>query len=209
MLIISGGCATPRNSVEGELLRDVCDSIGLWQLVCEPTRGENLLDLAFTDLDEVRCKVVSQIADHKGLALTLPLSVPRLEIQSRMVWQFREADWNGLRVALLLEDWTWLTHTDANTGAERLTAYILDLAGRFIPRRCLHERKSTHPWINDKVLQLVREKMLPKVLQQLKNVENAAVLASWKNMGSTSSKKSVLFKTCQKVRRHGGVDPDA
>ena len=72
-----------------------------------------------------------------------------------MVWQFREADWNGLKVAILFEDWTWLTHTDANTGADRLTAYILDLASRFIPRRCLHERKSTHSWINEKVLQLV------------------------------------------------------
>ena len=89
-----------RNSAEGELLRDICDSIGLRQLVCEPTRGGNSIDLAFTDLDEVRCKVVSKIADHKGLALILPLSVLRLEVQSRMVWQFREADWNGPRVAL-------------------------------------------------------------------------------------------------------------
>ena len=77
-----------RNSAEGGLLRD------------------NLLDLALTDLDEVRCKVVGEITDHKGLALTLPLSVPQLQIQSRTVWQFRDADWNGLRVTLLSEDWT-------------------------------------------------------------------------------------------------------
>ena len=55
-----------RNSAEGELLRDICDSVGLRQLVREPTRGDNLLDLALTDVDEVRCKVVSKIADHKG-----------------------------------------------------------------------------------------------------------------------------------------------
>ena len=47
-----------RNSSEGELLRAVCDTYGFRQLVTEPTRGDHLLDLALTDLDEVRCKVV-------------------------------------------------------------------------------------------------------------------------------------------------------
>ena len=62
-----------RNSTEGELLRNICDSCSLRQLVREPTRGDNMLDLALADLDEVRCKVVSKIADHKGLELTLPI----------------------------------------------------------------------------------------------------------------------------------------
>ena len=33
------------------------------------------------------------------------------------------------------------------------------VAGRYIPRRILHERKTTHPWINDIVLRHVREKL--------------------------------------------------
>ena len=74
-----------RNSAEGVKLRDFSQRVGLRQIVHEPTRGEYLLDLAFTDLDEVRCKVLGKIADHKGLLLTLPLSVPRIEIQSRLV----------------------------------------------------------------------------------------------------------------------------
>ena len=117
-----------------------------------------MLDLALTDLDEVRCKVVSKIADHKGLELTLPISVPRVEIQSRLVWQFKEADWNGLSAALLCQDWSWLSTVDANTGAERLTATIFTFSEYFSPRRWLNERKSTHPWINDRVLEVVKEK---------------------------------------------------
>ena len=148
-----------RNSSEGELLRTVCDTYGFRQLVTEPTRGDNLLDLALTDLEEVRCKVVGKIADHKGLKLTLPFTVPRVEIQSRMVWQFSFADWEGLNNALLRQDWSWLTRTDPSTGAERLTACILGLAEFFIQKRLLKERKSTHPWINDKVLELVRSKL--------------------------------------------------
>ena len=89
-----------KNNAEGELLRSICSELGLRQLVREPTRGEHLLDLAFTDLDGVRCRVLRKVADHNGLSLTLPLSVPRVEIVSRNVWQFREADWLGLNSAL-------------------------------------------------------------------------------------------------------------
>ena len=87
--------------MEGELLRDFCDRVGLRQLVREPTRDGNLLDLALTDLDEVRCKVVAKVADHSGLALALPITVPRVEIQCRLVWHFRDADWDGLNNAML------------------------------------------------------------------------------------------------------------
>ena len=114
--------------MEGEVLRDFCDRVGLRQLVREPTRDGNLLDLALTDLDEVRCKVVAKVADHSGLALALPITVPRVEIQCRLVWHFRDADWDGLNNAMLAQDWAWLSTVSANVGAEQLTSLILNLA---------------------------------------------------------------------------------
>ena len=48
---------------------------------------------------------------------------------------------------------------EANTGAQRLTDHILRLAEFFIPRRWMNERKSTHPWINERILHLVQEKL--------------------------------------------------
>ena len=148
-----------RNSAKGELLRNICDANGLRQIVREPTRGENLLDIALTDVDEVRCKVVCPIADHRGLKLILPISVPRVTIQLRLVWQFKAADWQGLRSALMCQDWSWMETIDANKGAQRLTDHILRLAEFFIPRRWMNERKSTHPWINERILHLVQEKL--------------------------------------------------
>jgi hypothetical protein len=35
---------------------------------------------------------------------------------------------------------------------------ILELSARFIPKRTLKDRKTTHPWVNDRVVGLVREK---------------------------------------------------
>ncbi len=116
------------------MLRKFCDVVGLRQLVKEPTRGENLLDLALTDLDKVKCKVVGKIADHKGLLLVLPLAVPRVAIQRRIVWDFQHADWNGLRSMISLTDWSWLSSCNANDGASQLTTALLQLAGFFIPQ---------------------------------------------------------------------------
>ena len=145
MFITCGGCYSSRNSVEGDCLRNICDAVGLRQIVREPTRGENLLDLALTDLDAVRCKVVGKIADHKGLHITLPLTVPKIEVQSRLDWHFKGADWHGLNQALWCQDWSWLQAVDADTGAARLTASILSLAELFIPSRWLKQGSQRIP----------------------------------------------------------------
>ena len=76
-------------------------------------------------------------------------------MHSRLVWQFKDADWDGLRHALSLVQWSKLLDADANSAAQRLTLTILDLAAFFIHQRTLRERKSTHPWISDEVVQKV------------------------------------------------------
>ena len=116
------------------------------------------MDLCLTDIDDVRCKTMPKIADHKGLIVTLPLSVPKVEVQPRLVWQFKDADWDGLRHALSLVQWSQLLNVDANSGAQRLTQAILELAAYYIPQRILRERKSTHPWITEAVLKKVLDK---------------------------------------------------
>jgi hypothetical protein len=146
------------NSAEGEILKKFCDDRGLRQVVRQPTRGANLLDLLLTDMEGVGCKVLPKIADHKGLLCTLPLQVPRLAIVTRTVWDFNKADWEGLANVLSKMDWSWLESTDPNSGAQKLTDLILDCARHHIPQRTLREHKSTHPWVNDRVIKLVEAK---------------------------------------------------
>ena len=136
----------------------VCDGAGRQQLVKQPTREDYLLDLLFSDIDGIRCKVLPQIADHKSLLLPLPLPVPRVAVQTRLVWQFRHADWDGLRNALALTDWSSLSGADANQCAQCLTETISELSRKFIPQRTLKERKSTHPWVNERIIKLVELK---------------------------------------------------
>ena len=58
-------------------------------------------------------------------------------------------------MALSQVDWSWLDGIDPNTGAEQLTNTILDFARKYIPQRVLRERKTTHPWINERIVELV------------------------------------------------------
>ena len=51
-----------RESVEGRLLRDISDQLGLRQLVTEPTRGKYLLDLVHST-----AWPCASVADYKGV----------------------------------------------------------------------------------------------------------------------------------------------
>ena len=186
-------------------MRNLCDEAGLQQLVREPTRGKLLLDLALTDIDDVKCKVLTKVADHKGLGITLTLPVPLVATPVRRVWQYRDADWDGLREALNSQDWSWLKHVDAHVGAERLTDNILDPSRQFIPERFLHERKRTHPWINDRVLELVRAKRVAEGTA-LRWVENSVAKEFLTNFTTTSRKSAGPCRTCGAALKDGGQD---
>ena len=65
------------NTPEGSLLKDICDDHGLQQLVRKPTRGDYLLDLLLTDLDDCKIEVFEEIADHKGILAKFSLPCPK------------------------------------------------------------------------------------------------------------------------------------
>ena len=128
------------------------------QLVREPTRGPNLLDLIITDIEGVGCKVGHAVADHKAVIALLKLRVQKSTSISRTVWNYIEVDWESLQKKLAETAWSWSAEIDPDKGAEELTNTILDLAKSCISQRLLLERKSTHPWLNDKILALVERK---------------------------------------------------
>ena len=51
-----------------------------------------------------------------------------------------------------------MQNQDPTAGAKKLTSVILEKAGLCIKRKLLRETKSTHPWLNDRVLQAVEQK---------------------------------------------------
>ena len=146
-----------RESVEGRELHSVAQECSLCQLVRGPTREENLLDLVLSDMD-ARCEVLPKIADHKAVLIKVAWDVPEIKQHSRVVWHFCKADWEGLRSELDETDWTALDTMSANNGAEHLQARILGAAEEWIPRKKKTVKTSSHEWLTDEVIRLVRAK---------------------------------------------------
>ena len=147
-----------RNSVEGDELQTFCVDVGMQQLVKDTTREDYLLDLVLTDVDGVKCNVLPQIADHSIVQVHFELPVPCFDSQERMVWKYPKADWDALREELAACEWDTLESMSADAGAEFMTRVILQLAEKYIPRCKIRDRKSTHLWINERVVELVKQK---------------------------------------------------
>ena len=80
-------------SVEGRLLHDISDQLGLRQLVTEPTRGKYRLDLVFLDVPDCTAEHCTAVADHKGVLTHIKFKIPETATHEREVWHFSEADW--------------------------------------------------------------------------------------------------------------------
>ena len=194
-----------RNSTEGALMRKICNQYGFRQLVHESTRESNLLDLVITDIEGVKVKVLPGIADHKAVLATLTQKVPQSKIIRRRVWTFWKADWDGLRERLRNTCWDQLSELTPDEGVKLITDGVLDAARACIPQHVLRERKSTHPWMNDEVQDLVRKKHAAVGT----SVEYAARDACSRGMMEAFSKyvqdeRERLYYSCAKRRRAGG-----
>ena len=94
------------------------------QIVREPTRGDYLLDLVISNVEALKCKVLSNIADHCLVSACFDLPVPVSINQDRIVWQFPKADWDDLRAKIVDNDWSNLEASSADVGAEFFTSEV-------------------------------------------------------------------------------------
>ena len=153
-----------RNTLEGRTLEETCRELGLRQRVREPTRRDNdtghnyLLDLVLTNLEEVGCTVEPGVSDHKLVSTTLQLTAPKELSLHRVVWDFRKAQWDLLRFKLENARWDFLEELDPDRATETFTGLLLQCLQECVPQRVLQEKKRTHPWLTDRVLQLVDKK---------------------------------------------------
>jgi len=142
----------------GKRMRLAAAQMGLKQIVKQPTRGNYLLDLVFTDVQGVTTRVLPKIADHNVVEVSAPLPVPDQEVVLREGWKFNSADWERLNADLEEETWETLSDMTADDAAVHISDKILALAERSIKKTIIQERKSTHPWLNEAVLQAVASK---------------------------------------------------
>ena len=138
----------------GRQLQGIVRESGLTQHFKTATRGPHLLDLVISDV-KTSAKVLCRIADHGLILATLNLQLPRDVIHTREVWRFADADWEGMDEALGRQDWSHLDHMSPCEGAAWLQEFILETMQQWIGKREVKDKKPTHPWMNNVVLELV------------------------------------------------------
>ena len=117
---------SPANTLEGERLHIICKDHSLKQLVTEPTRGPNLLDLVLSSLGAAAsASVVPAIADHKGVLVNVRLSIPKVHTIERSVWDYKKADWDGLNSALRNLDFTVTGGADVDSTVASFVELVL------------------------------------------------------------------------------------
>jgi exonuclease III len=142
-------------SSEGKALRSMCARGGLQQIVNEPTRGVNLLDLVLTDIEGTKAVVLPKIADHELVKVSVRFSIPLDTVVRRRVWSYQKADWDLYDASIdevCLDSTSW---AEPNEAVAFVSNGIRNAMETAIPSRSVSERKSTHPWLNCKVMESV------------------------------------------------------
>ena len=84
-----------------------CKTFGLQEVVRTPTRGDYLLDLILTDMDQVKAVVLPSIIDHKCTQVVYSIKVTIGEPTIRDVWYFDEVNERLFRRLCVDEDWRY------------------------------------------------------------------------------------------------------
>ena len=145
-------------SVEGTALFRFCTANALRQLVKQPTREEHLLDLIISDLPATDVKVLPKVSDHNMVLADFSFDVEDDEPTRRVVFDYAKADWKAVRRDVAAHDWSRVDSVSVDEAERFFHTSLLDILQRNVPQRELFERKSKHPWINERCLEAIRAK---------------------------------------------------
>ena len=148
------------------LFIDMAQNLGLTQTVSEPTRGNNILDLFFTNTSSLTDKsvVVSGISDHEAVIVTNSLQLRHQKQPRRKVFLWNRANIPQMKTAA--NDFrTQFTdkyrQADANLDVNEMWSLIksnlINILEANVPSK-LTSSNSLPPWITQETKRLIRNK---------------------------------------------------
>ena len=141
--------------------QQLSDYLGLQQIVKDPTRGENILDIAMslTDLP-ANATTLANIgtSDHNPVLIQLEISASRDKPYKRKVWCYEKANfWCHLSST----DWSALFKDDDNDPEKvctKITEVICDAMDAYIPSKTVTRKTGDKVWFDDKCRRLAKRK---------------------------------------------------
>ena len=138
---------------------DECDALGLKQWVCEPTRGESVLDLVLTSRLPTRVDVSDSVltTDHRETVATVTVPVRRSPVLTRRsALNYKRADFDGLRRSLSLIPWGLLDGIGVDEAVDTFYGLLNSAIADHVPTVVL--RRRVPPWFDSAVRAALRLK---------------------------------------------------
>ena len=158
----STGTATTGDRIHNYFTKIVKDYY-LWQLVVDfPTREENTLDLILTTIP-TRFRNIHGFddiisTDHKLISFELDLKITKKPNIKRVVYNFKKADWSGLKQTLSNISWDLcFVPNDVDLSLANWSDLFICAVDSHIPKsnsRNVHD----HPWIDNEMRFLLKKK---------------------------------------------------
>ena len=134
------------------------------QLVEEPTRGTNILDLVVTtNSDLVENLVVSEhfsSSDHKSINFEICLPKPRINEEARKVYLYSKGDYEAFNSEILNQDWeTRIKHKSVEGKWKVFKDTYSEMLEKHVPHKLIKPgQKLDPPWTRSKNVKRARRK---------------------------------------------------
>ena len=148
-----------RTSSRAMTFVDHAAQCGLGQHVRRPTRGDNILDLALTNMSVSQCEVDEGFfdSDHRQITVTCLVSrLPPPRVTRSTALNYRRADFPALRESLRLLPWDVLDSMDVDDAVDLFYQWTEAAVADHIPRVSL--RSKYPPWFDGDVKRALHDK---------------------------------------------------
>ena len=170
-----------------ETFFETIDDFGLEQVVKEPTRGTNILDLFLLNQPSLvhSTNLIPPLGtgDHDIVHHELKINLGRRQQKQRHIKLYKKTDWNGFRKEM--DEKT--SSADTNTKWSEFKKTLNKMTEKFVPTK-LCKPKDGHPWVTREIKRLMnkRDRLYAKIKQ---NRSNSNFKAKFKFLKHTIQKK--------------------
>jgi hypothetical protein len=153
---------------QGKHLSDFVLVNNLSTHIHQPTRitqrSASLLDQCISNFSKYikETDVLAPVSsnDHCTIIVRCKFRTRAQKVYTRIMWNYKEADFNAFRTALSLADWSDCYHeNDINKSVEIWTNKFLQIAKTIIPNKIVRVRVSDKSWYNGYLRRLNRRKL--------------------------------------------------
>ncbi|MCG7882866.1 MAG: hypothetical protein JAY96_14895 [Candidatus Thiodiazotropha endolucinida] len=142
-------------------LKDLITINSLQNIIHECTRLQAVLDpILIPDdmpyLDSGVLETPANISDHKATFVRIPFHYSCQTTFKRLVWLYRNADFQQLKILISNYDWSILSEGSVNEACVKFTDKFLEFVKMCIPSKIVTVRPNDKPWFDSEIRHFVR-----------------------------------------------------